>query len=162
MKGFYKKAKKTAKGVVDSLRPPSRQGRSLSPTPSQTPGQSTPNLGANPDVVPVTSSPNTAQPVSSSSSPLHVTPAYASPPPPPSALATTGSVIYELLMTIRDASDMFLPLKAAVVGVLKIWDVCEVRSLAAGAAHQGPHAPHSAPCNLIKNSSSTRRSSSDC
>ena len=66
------------------------------------------------------------------SSPAHATPAYARPSAPPSALATTGSVIHDLLTTIRDASDMCLPLKAAVVGVLKIWDVCEVRRFATG------------------------------
>ena len=53
--------------------------------------------------------------------------AYATPPTPPSALATTGSVAYELLKTAQEASDMFLPLKASIVLVLKVWDVCEVR-----------------------------------
>jgi len=53
--------------------------------------------------------------------------AYATPPNPPSALAMTGSVAYELLKTVQEASDMFLPLKASIVLVLKVWDVCEVR-----------------------------------
>ena len=52
---------------------------------------------------------------------------YASPPKSTSALATTGSVIHELLETARDGADLCLPLKAALVGVVKIWDVCEVR-----------------------------------
>jgi len=52
--------------------------------------------------------------------------AYASPPKPSSALGTTGSVINELLATARDGADMCLPLKAALVGVVKIWDICEV------------------------------------
>ena len=75
------------------------------------------------------------QQVTSPSSPAIVAPVYARPSTPPSALATTGSVIHELLTTIRDAADMCLPLKAAVVGVLKIWDVCEVRSFATGVSH---------------------------
>jgi len=147
MSGFLMKAKKKAKGVVDSLRPSSRQGRSPSPVPYAS-GQSTPNSGANllatlplqqPGVTISISSPaqsgsstptpgpDAVQPVTSSSSPAIVTPAYARPSTPPSVLVTTGSVIHDLLTTIRDASDMCLPLKAAVVGVLKIWDVCEVR-----------------------------------
>jgi len=51
--------------------------------------------------------------------------AYADPSAPPTALATTGSAIYELLAVTRDGSDMFLPLKAALTGVVKIWDICE-------------------------------------
>jgi len=52
--------------------------------------------------------------------------AYASPPKSSSAPGTTGSVIHELLATARDGADMCLPLKAALVGVVKIWDICEV------------------------------------
>ena len=51
---------------------------------------------------------------------------YANPPQPPSTLGTTGSVIHELLATARDGADLCLPLKAALVGVVKIWDICEV------------------------------------
>jgi len=144
MSGFFKRAKKKAKGVVDNLRPPSRQGRSPSPVPHA--GQSTPNAGTNPPptspLQPQASAAvllsSTVQRGSSTPPPgpaqlaLHITPTYARPSVPPSALSTTGSVIHELFTTIRDASDMCLPLKAAVVGVLKIWDVCEVRSLAIG------------------------------
>ena len=154
MSGFFKRAKKKAKGIVDSLRPPSRQGRSPSPASPHTSGQSTPNLDINsPATPPLQPQPaarlslpvqsgssestplfelDPAQPVSS---PTHATPAYARPSTPPSALSTTGSVVYELLKTIGDASDMFLPLEAAVVGVLRIWDVCEVRSHTASAVH---------------------------
>ena len=35
-------------------------------------------------------------------------------------------MIHELLATARDGADMCLPLKAALVGVVKIWDICEV------------------------------------
>ena len=151
MSGLFKKVKKKAKGVADSLKPLSRQGRSPSPVPHAS-GQSTPNAGTNPPPTPplqpqpsVTALPSSpvhsatpphgpdlAQPalMSSSSSSAGPTPAYARPSTPPSALVTTGSVIHDLLTTIRDASDMCLPLKAAVVGVLKIWDVCEVRCFA--------------------------------
>ena len=52
--------------------------------------------------------------------------AYADSPTPPAAITTAGSVIYELLAAARDGSDMCLPLKAALVGIIKIWDVCEV------------------------------------
>jgi len=51
---------------------------------------------------------------------------YASAPKSTAALGTTGSVIHELLATARDGADMCLPLKAALVGVVKIWDICEV------------------------------------
>jgi len=134
MKNFFKKAKKKAKEVLESLPPLSRQGRSPSPVSSHAARQSTQDIGATPAAVSSMPEPNPAQPAPSSPPP-HVTPAYASPSPPPSALSAIGSVIYELLATIRDASDMCLPLKAATVGVLKIWDVCEVRSLAASVVH---------------------------
>jgi len=52
--------------------------------------------------------------------------AYASPQAPQTIGATTGSVIHELLAAARDGSDLCLPLKAALTGVVKIWDVCEV------------------------------------
>jgi len=58
--------------------------------------------------------------------PIPSTLAFAGPPKSTSALATTGSVIHELLATARDGADMCLPLKAALVGVVKIWDICEV------------------------------------
>ena len=58
--------------------------------------------------------------------PIPPTLAYANPPEQSSALGTTGSVIHELLATARDGADLCLPLKAALVGVVKIWDICEV------------------------------------
>jgi len=156
MSGFLNKVKKKAKGVVDSLRPSSRQGRSSTSASPHASGHSTPNIGTDPPTTqplqsqstttaPLSSSvrsvtqphaPNSAQPVALPSPPAHATPTYARLSAPPSALATTGSVIHDLLTTIRDASDMCLPLKAAVVGVLKIWDVCEVGSFAADVLHQ--------------------------
>jgi len=53
---------------------------------------------------------------------------YAKPQDAPSAISTTGSVVKEFLEAARDGSDLFLPLKAALVGVVKIWDICEVRA----------------------------------
>jgi len=49
--------------------------------------------------------------------------AYVDPQTRPTATATAGSVIYELL---ADGSEISLSLKAALVGVVEIWDVCEV------------------------------------
>jgi len=57
------------------------------------------------------------------------TPAYARPPSPTNILATTGSAVKGLLVAVRDGSDLFLPLKAALVGVVAIWDVFDVRYL---------------------------------
>jgi len=53
---------------------------------------------------------------------------YAEPEHEPSAISTTGSVVKEFLEVARDGSDLFLPLKAALVGVVKIWDICEVQA----------------------------------
>ena len=102
MSGFVKKAKKKAGLFVDKLRPGSRQ-------PSPTP----------PDPTSIPPAPSADR---------H---AYADPQAPQSAGATAGSVIHELLAAARDGSDLCLPLKAALTGVVKIWDVCEVsRALA--------------------------------
>jgi len=97
MSGFVKKAKKKAGLFVDKLRPGSRQ-------PSPTP----------PDPTSIPPAPSADR---------H---AYANPQASQSAGATAGSVIHELLAAARDGSDLCLPLKAALTGVVKIWDVCEV------------------------------------
>jgi hypothetical protein len=49
------------------------------------------------------------------------------PPPAHSSFQTGKSVVNEVLAVIRDGSDLFLPLKAALVGIVKIMDVMEVR-----------------------------------
>jgi len=36
-------------------------------------------------------------------------------------------MVKECLSVVKEASDMFLPLKAALVGFLKVWEVYEVR-----------------------------------
>jgi len=56
------------------------------------------------------------------------TPAYARPPSPTTILATTGSAVKGLLVAARDGSDLFLPLKAALVGVVALWDIFDVRN----------------------------------
>ena len=175
MSSFLKRTKNKAKRVVDSLRP-GRSSASASPYAS---GHSTPILNTNelqPGVtVPLslpaqsgsstpTPGPDIVQPVTASSSPAIVTPAYARPSTPPSALATTGSVIHDLLTTIRDASDMCLPLKAAVVGVLKIWDVCEVRSSATAVArptHSHSVADRAAQSRIHQTQGETRATAED-
>ena len=53
-------------------------------------------------------------------------PVYARPPSPPSILATTGSAVKGLLVAARDGSDLFLPLKAALVSVVALWDLFDV------------------------------------
>jgi len=150
MKKFFKRTKKKAKEVVDSLRPSSRQGRSESPA-SHASAQSTPNINTEapptpplqlqPGATALLSSPvqsgtstpllglDKEKPATVSSSPADATTAHAPPSAPTSAPTAVVSEIHHLLTAIRDASDMCLPLKAAVVSMLKIWDVCEVSSL---------------------------------
>jgi len=101
------KVKKRIGQTVDRLRPSSSQGqsRSTSPAPSQPVGPSSPPP-------PELTSPGI--------------PAYVRPPSPPKILATTGSAVKGLLVAARDGSDLFLPLKAALVGVVALWDVFDV------------------------------------
>jgi len=145
------KVKKKVGQAVDLLRASPRESRAVSPAPSQqsadptslTPGgelqsptptatvaqaQSSvapistaiePSQLANP-VAPSVSSPSTQ-------STAVAVPVYASPPSPPTVLATTGSAVKGLLAAARDGSDLFLPLKAALVGVLALWDLFDVR-----------------------------------
>jgi len=63
---------------------------------------------------------------SSSTSPPQV-PLYIRSPPPPRRLDTALSIVKECLSAVKEASDMFLPLKAALVGFVKVWEVYEVR-----------------------------------
>jgi len=56
------------------------------------------------------------------------TPEYADPKAPVTALGTTGSVIHEFLAAARDGADLCLPLKAALVGAVKIFEICEART----------------------------------
>jgi hypothetical protein len=49
-----------------------------------------------------------------------------------SPLQIGKDVLKEVLETVRDGSDLFLPLKAALVGVVKIMDVVDVRERPSG------------------------------
>jgi hypothetical protein len=49
------------------------------------------------------------------------------PPPPPSPFQTGQSAMKQILAAISDSADMFLPLKAALSGIVNIMDVMEVR-----------------------------------
>ena len=50
---------------------------------------------------------------------------YADPQTPHTVAATTGSVVHEFLAAARDGSDWCLPLKAALVGAVKIFEICQ-------------------------------------
>jgi len=56
-------------------------------------------------------------------------PAYAEGPSPPTAMETAGSALKGLLVAARDGSDLFLPLKAALVGVVALWDIFDASPL---------------------------------
>jgi len=145
------KIKKKAGQAVDLLQPPSRQSRSVSPAPSQQIEQMTgPNVGAEsqpsadnaiasmiqlatastsgvvaPSQVAESAVTEPAPPPANAVTPA--IPEYAEAPSPPTVLATTGSAVKGLLAAARDGSDLFLPLKAALVGVVALWDIFDVR-----------------------------------
>ena len=152
MSKFFKETKKKVKKTATNLFRPSREGSRAaspsSPSPSQhTEHSATPAPATEPQSpLPVAFSAMTQTmmaPTSvpsqlpsptaadTSSPPLRThhpaTPAYARPPSPTTILATTGSAVKGLLVAARDGSDLFLPLKAALVGVLAIWDIFDVR-----------------------------------
>ena len=52
---------------------------------------------------------------------------YAEPRAPQTAISTTISIVHEFLAAARDGADLCLPLKAALVGAVKIFEICEVR-----------------------------------
>jgi len=128
------KVKKKAADAMDHLRLPSHERRSVSPAPSiqsevsvglaeeevQLPSAATPALaGASGSQLGVAL-------LSSSAPTRSAVPAYAQAPSPPTILATTGSAVKGLLAAARDGSDLFLPLKAALVGVVALWDIWDV------------------------------------
>ena len=71
---------------------------------------------------------------SSSTSPPQA-PLYIRSPPPPRRLDTALSIVKECLCAVKEASDMFLPLKAALVGFVKVWEVYEVRCAPSSSCH---------------------------
>jgi len=146
-----KKVKKTAGLAADLFRPSQPGSRAASPSPSQQSEHSAaPITATEPQlsipvalsamtqpliastsvaILPSQHSSSTLDDVSSPSlqSNPHTTPAYARPPSPTTILATTGSAVKGLLVAARDGSDLFLPLKTALVGVVAIWDIFDVR-----------------------------------
>jgi len=157
MSGFIDKAKRKIKTKVgqsmDRLRPSPRESRAASPVPPQQSENSTTSApAAEPQspmpmassevthtliapksvTIPPSQLPSPAV-AGASSPPLGrgppATPAYARPSSPTTILATTGSAVKGLLVAARDGSDLLLPLKAALVGVVAIWDIFDVRYL---------------------------------
>jgi len=155
MSGFMDKAKRKARKkadrFMDRLRPSPRESRGASPAPSHQIEYSTTSAttAGSQSSVPVAFSTMTQPLIAPTSvtippSQLPVTaaagvsspslgadrpdlPAFARPPSPTTILATTGSAVKGLLVAARDGSDLFLPLKAALVGVVAIWDIFDVR-----------------------------------
>ena len=154
MRNFFDKAARKGKEkvgrAVDRLRPPSQGSRATSPAPSQ---QSVQQPTSTPEGPPLASSVTAAAAMAQSSTisisiaippsqlseatatdaaspPLEIPPPdipkYARPPSPPTILATTSSAVKGLLAAARDGSDLFLPLKAALVGVVALWDIFDV------------------------------------
>ena len=54
-------------------------------------------------------------------------PIYAHAPSSPKIIEITGTAVKGLLVAARDGSDLFLPLKAALVGIVALWDIWDVR-----------------------------------
>jgi len=145
------KVKKKAGRLLDRLRP-SREDKSTSttsPAPSIPHGFSTSSTLVLAESTVVITHSSIAPPLNPTSTPANpsdvltgfnglespgqspkytspVVPAYAQAPSQSSVLATTGSVTKELLAAVRDGSDLFLPLKAALTGVVKLWDIWDV------------------------------------
>ena len=72
-------------------------------------------------------SPNTPDPnpIPSTSAPPEGRHSYADPKAPQTVTGTAGSVVKEFLAAARDGADLCLPLKAALVGAVKIFEICE-------------------------------------
>jgi len=156
MSNFFGKAtqkvKKKVGQAADRLRPPSQQSKVASPVPSQqivlTNGQAPdPELqqlestaatamdesSIPPKSISVPASSQLSGPTTTSTlSPPPAVPAYAKPPSAPTVFATTGSAVKVLLTAARDGSDLFLPLKAALVGVVALWDLFDVSNPVTG------------------------------
>ena len=106
MKKKFEKAKQSASRLMGKLNP-GRRSHSRSPNQSD----------SDPD------------PDASSAIPSVGTHEYSDPKAPQTALGTTGSIANEFLAAARDGADMFLPLKAALVGAVKIFEICEATKI---------------------------------
>ena len=145
-----RKVKKNVGRVVDRLGPASRGSRATPPAPSQQSVQQTASASEGPPLAPTATAAVTMAQSSTTSlivaippsqlseavatdaaappleSPPPPIPNYKRPPSPPKIMATIGSAVKGLLVAARDGSDLFLPLKAALVGVVALWDIFDV------------------------------------
>ena len=151
-----KKKVKKAGQVMDRLRSPSHEGKpgsgfatshqsgqsigySLEPSPPQLVSTvPEPSAAALPNIAlvsPSVASSSSAGPIvtaAGGSSPAlapmpPLIPIYAQVPSLPNSLETTGSAVRGLLAAVRDGSDLILPLKAALVGIVALWNLWDVR-----------------------------------
>ena len=100
MKKKFDKAKQSASRLMDKLNI-GRRSRSHSPQPAD------------------------ADPNASTSIPSADGQRYADPQAPQTVVGTAGSVVTEFLAAARDGADLCLPLKAALVGAVKIIEICQ-------------------------------------
>jgi len=102
MKKKFDKAKQSASRLIVKLNP-GRRSRSRSPQPAD------------------------SNPSTSTSALFDERQRYADPQAPPTMVGTAGSVVTEFLAAARDGADLCLPLKAALVGAVKIIEICQAR-----------------------------------
>ena len=102
MKKKFDKAKQSASRLIVKLNP-GRRSRSRSPNAPDTDADA------------------------STSAPSEGRYSYADPKAPRTAIGTAGSVVNEFLAAARDGADLCLPLKAVLVGAVKIFEICEAR-----------------------------------
>jgi len=139
-----KRLKKKAGKAMDLLQSPPQQSRSVSPAPlrqAEDPTGLVSETASQPSDPTVTAAVTPLGPASISvarDASQHAEsaatkpalaptiPAYAEAASPPTVLATAGSALKGLLVAARDGSDLFLPLKAALVGVVALWDIFDV------------------------------------
>jgi len=100
MKKKFDKAKQSASRLIVKLNP-GRRSRSRSPQPAD------PNLSTSTFPTPADGQ------------------RYADPKAPQTLAGTAGSVVTEFLAAARDGADLCLPLKAALVGAVKIIEICQ-------------------------------------
>ena len=100
MKKKFDKAKQSASRLIVKLNP-GRRSRSRSPQPADL------NLST------------------STAAPSADVQRYADPKAPQTVVGTASSIVTEFLAAARDGADLCLPLKAALVGAVKIIKICQ-------------------------------------
>jgi len=130
---FRKPSQSRQPTVNSTIAPKSDQSSSV----PSVPAHSASELNSVPESFPLGSSastsptkattPATTPPASVGLEPT-VVPDYLQPPEASSPLHTAGAIVKEFAATLRDTSDMCLPLKAALVPLVKAWDVYDVRA----------------------------------